>query len=778
MRQRVLVLLCLSTPAICACTRSAGLFSDENARAHIEMLAGTIGSRPIGSAANARARAYLIDQLKLYGYEVRVQQADARQAEYGRTARVSNIIAIRQGARPEAIGLVAHYDSVPDAPGAADDGLGVGVALEAARVLAARPERQWTIFVLLTDGEEAGLMGAAALVTDREISSRLHAYVNIEAIGSSGTAILFETGPGNAWLVGPWARRATHPRGGSYTLEVYRRLPNDTDFSVFRQQEIPGLNFATTGDSYAYHTARDTPDRLSLGAVRNTGENIVAVMQALDAVDITARDARGATYFDIGGTVAVTYGSTVSWIVVWGALVFGAIAWVKVMAAALRLGGVLRWLLTAVWSVVGAAAAVGAMVGATWALRAASQVYHPWYARPDRLLLLLFAIAVTASWSVSRAGAWLPSRFHGVRHPVMTWSLTLPLWLAMTLGLMSLAPAASYLWALPLLTAGIALVVTRATSSGGIRIASLLVLAVAATLWLRETLELARFMVAMFGRLPIITPVYVYAGLLTVAGLMVVPPFVATVAASRPLLRPTLVTTLCLLAVGVAGALAFAAPAYTFREPLRRTVRALQEPGSSTAVWEVASVEPGLDLAPEAPRGWTLSSEPAPASIPWGRLPHPFVFRTSGPPLGAAPADIAGFSLRPAGDGIELTLGVVPKRESLTISFVLPSGIIPARSSLRGVRRLGRWTATYVAPPPDGVVWQATFATADEARLRETRVAITDSGFPEGTGWQRLPAWLPQEHAVWAASATWVVPATAAPPVPAPPPVTQPPVLR
>ncbi len=73
----------------------------------------------------------------------------------------------------------------------------------------------------------------------------------------------------------PWAQRAPHPRGGSFALEIYKRLPSDTDFSILKRQEIPGLNFAPVGDSYAYHTARDTPDRLSQATIRDTGENIV-----------------------------------------------------------------------------------------------------------------------------------------------------------------------------------------------------------------------------------------------------------------------------------------------------------------------------------------------------------------------------------------------------------------------------------------------------------------------------------------------------------------------
>ena len=89
----------------------------------------------------------------------------------------------------------------------------------------------------------------------------------------------------------PWARRAPHPRGGSYALEVYRRLPNDTDFSILKTRDIPGLNFAAVGDSYAYHTARDTPERLSRQTLGTTGENVVAIVERAAATDITVRGA-------------------------------------------------------------------------------------------------------------------------------------------------------------------------------------------------------------------------------------------------------------------------------------------------------------------------------------------------------------------------------------------------------------------------------------------------------------------------------------------------------
>jgi hypothetical protein len=723
------------------------------------MLAGTIGSRPVGTPANARARAYIIDQLRLFGFEVRVQEADARRAEIGRTARVANIIAIRQGTRRDAIGLVSHYDSSPSAPGAADDALGVAVSLEAARVLAARGERQWTLMVLVTDGEEAGLMGAAALVTDPEVDDRLGAYLNIEAVGSSGPATLFETGPGNAWMVDGWARAAPHPAGSSFAIEVYSRLPNDTDFSILKRHGIPGLNFAPIGDSYAYHTPRDTPERLSPVTLRETGENVVSIVTRLDAADITRRTESVPTYFDVARRIGVSYGPLASWILAALALLTGVIAWVKVTAAAIRIEGLGRWVLTWLWTLIGAVLVAGAMVGATWLLRAAREVYHPWYARPDRLFLLVAAVGLAVGWSIGRAGYWLPARAHGLRHPLVTWSVTLPVWIALSSAALWFTPGAAYLWLVPLFAAGVLLAAVPVASGLIVRGVSVVVFVVVATVWLPHTIELLRFMVAIFGRLPIVTPIYVYAALMAMAGAMMVPPFVGATARRRPLVRPSLMTAVFLFGVSIAAGLAYMAPPYTYDQPLRRSVRALQETADGPAIWEVGSVEPGLDLAPGAPAGWSRERGSVASTVPWGRLPHPFVFRATGPTLGPAPVKVANFSLLPVAGGLELTVTAVPVEPGITVSFVLPEGVTPARSSLPGTTRLGRWAATFVAPPPEGIAFRASFSGIEPSRLDGVRLVVTSAGFPGGEGWQRLPAWLPQDTTVWSATATWSVPA-------------------
>jgi hypothetical protein len=761
---RTAVLLALLLPALAGCSRpTTGAFSDQHARAHLEMLAGTIGSRPVGTAANARARAYIIDQLRIFGYEVRVQEVDARRADIGRTARVSNIIATLPGERREAFALVSHYDSRADTPGAGDDAFGVAVSLEAARVIASLSPRRWTTMILVTDAEEEGLMGAAALMSDPQVRDVLSAYINLEATGASGPAMLFETGPGNDWLVRSWARRAPRPRGGSFAIEIYNRLPNDTDFSIFRRHDIPGLNIALVGNSHVYHTSRDTPDRVDVRALRDTGDNVVAITAALQDADITSRTGREATYFDIAGTVALSYGPLASWILSGIALVAGLLGWLRVTRFLIREEGAGSWFLGVAWALLGTAMAVAAMIAATSLLRVAREVYHPWYAYPDRLLLLLASVGGAIGWMMARAGRWIPSRAKGLRHPAVAWTSALPLWIALALLTTWTAPAASYLWTLPLLTAGLVLLLVPLASVPAARAASVIILAVAAILWLRDTVELFRFLTAVLGRMPFVTPVFAHAALVSLAGVMILPPMFAAFASTRPLLRPTLMTGLLLAAVAISAGRAWVAPAYTEEHPLRASVRVVQEQGAATSLWQIGALEPGVALAPDAPMGWTPLAAGAP--LPWGRLPQPFVFTTTSGPLPPAPVTVPTFQVEPLpAGGSRVRIAAVPAEPGLTISFVLPQALAPERSNLPGLVRAGRWSATFIAPPAEGIAWEASFATASAEQLTALRIAVTADGIPGGTGPQRLPPWVSGDRSAWTAYATWIVDPAVRPP--------------
>jgi hypothetical protein len=102
---------------------------------------------------------------------------------------------------------------------------------------------------------------------------------------------------------------------------------------------------------------------------------------------------------------------------------------------------------------------------------------------------------------------------------------------------------------------------------------------------------------------------------------------------------------------------------------------------------------------------------------------------------------------------------IVPKAPGLSAAFVLPEGVTPSRSNFAGVVSARRWRATYVGVPMDGVTWQASFKAGLEDKLPSTVAIIASSRFPGGGGWQSLPQWLPQEHAVWHLDLVWALPA-------------------
>src|SRR5690606_14804813 len=104
--------------------------------------------------------------------------------------------------------------------------------------------------------------------------------------GASGPSMMFETaGPsaGLADLLGALDRPVT----SSLFSTVYRRLPNDTDFSIFREAGRRGLNFAFIGDHARYHTPEDDLDHLDLRSLQHHGDAVWALARELGGGDLT-----------------------------------------------------------------------------------------------------------------------------------------------------------------------------------------------------------------------------------------------------------------------------------------------------------------------------------------------------------------------------------------------------------------------------------------------------------------------------------------------------------
>ncbi|MFI6377786.1 M20/M25/M40 family metallo-hydrolase [Streptomyces sp. NPDC050546] len=279
-------------------------FSAGRAMVHAEVIGKE--PRPLGSAGSARARDYLVQRLTELGGTVEARRQPVSQDEEG-TALVAEVTNIHArfpgsaGGRAGHVVLMAHYDSVPAGPGASDNGINVAAILEIVRALRADGTPRNTIDVLFTDGEEPGLLGAHAFVADDVLDPENTVVLNLEARGVSGPSIMFESGPGNNGALSALGA-ADRPLATSVADEVYTFLPNDTDFTEFKQEGFGGLNFAFVDGSALYHTPGDSVANLSPKSLQHQGDTVLATARELAGVDLTeVGDGGDDTYFTVGG---------------------------------------------------------------------------------------------------------------------------------------------------------------------------------------------------------------------------------------------------------------------------------------------------------------------------------------------------------------------------------------------------------------------------------------------------------------------------------------------
>jgi hypothetical protein len=276
---------------------------------HVQALAAA--PRPSGSAEHERARAYLLTELNTLGVETMTQDAAALNSwfeGYHTAGRVRNVIArIPGNPGVDAVLIISHYDSVETGPGAGDSAAGVAGLLEAVRLCRNGSAPRNDIIFLFADGEEDGLHGAKVFAERHPLMAKVRAVCNFDARGARGPTRLFETGPQSGGLVRSYLAAASSPAGTSLANDVYALVPNNTDFSIFRQNGVPGLNFAFIGDYPVYHTRLDAPERLDPRTLHHQATNILACASHFGNVDLRAPAGDDEIYFPIIGSAMVRY---------------------------------------------------------------------------------------------------------------------------------------------------------------------------------------------------------------------------------------------------------------------------------------------------------------------------------------------------------------------------------------------------------------------------------------------------------------------------------------
>ena len=275
------------------------VFSAQRAMKHVEQIAQR--PHPMGSADHDRVRDYIVGQLSALGLSPQIQQTTAIGTRYQEAGRVQNILARLPGSDPtgKAVLVMVHYDGVEAGPAAADDGAGCAALLETLRALrASKRPLVHDVVALFTDGEEAGLLGAAAFVREHPWAKDIGAVLNFEARGTSGRSYMFETGSGNL-DVARALRSAGDVTAGSVFATIYRTLPNDTDLSEIAVLDLPAMNFAFADGVELYHTSNDDVAHLNPGSLQHHGSQMLALTRTFGTEPLPRARTGDGVFFDL-----------------------------------------------------------------------------------------------------------------------------------------------------------------------------------------------------------------------------------------------------------------------------------------------------------------------------------------------------------------------------------------------------------------------------------------------------------------------------------------------
>lgn len=451
----VLVVYGQRRPQALAANAPAGMFASGRAMEHLRKIANK--SHPTGSAENAAVRDYLVQELNTLGFETQIQRTTSINRHFGNpvtAGTVENIVARRAGTeKRQAVLLMAHYDSVPTGPGAADDGSAVASILETARALGTEPPLKNDLILLFTDAEEAGLLGATAFIAEHPFAKDVGVALNFEARGSSGPVFMFETSPGNARLIDRFAESAAYPASNSFLSNIYGLLPNDTDLSVFKQARLQGLNFAFLNEPTNYHTQLDNLGNVDERSLQQQGAYLLGLTRDLGNSDLTATTNQNAVYFDLLNAFVLHYPE--SWAIPLAIVVllfFLVVVGLGIKRRELRLSGIALGLLAMALSMAGA----WLIVSLVWRLVLGIHSQYRGMSSGDTYnseLYLVSFLALTAA--ITAAVGALFGKWVAMKN---LWVGALSGWLILLILTAIFLPGGSYLFTWPLVFSLVAVV--------------------------------------------------------------------------------------------------------------------------------------------------------------------------------------------------------------------------------------------------------------------------------------------------------------------------------
>ncbi|MCE2613866.1 M20/M25/M40 family metallo-hydrolase [Flavobacteriaceae bacterium D16] len=265
-------------------------FSTDRALTHVKNM--SVAPHAVGFPGHKKVKDYVVKELENLGLQTSIQEGYTA-GDWGNLSKAENILARIKGKEAgKALLLLSHYDSNPhSALGASDAASGVATILEGVRAFLARGiQPKNDIIIVITDAEELGLNGADLFANNHPWTREVGLVLNFEARGSGGASyMLIETNRGNGKLIEEFIKaNPRFPVANSLAYSIYKMLPNDTDLTVFREdQDIEGFNFAFIDDHFDYHTERDNYDRLDRESLAHQGSYLMPLMMHFSETDLS-----------------------------------------------------------------------------------------------------------------------------------------------------------------------------------------------------------------------------------------------------------------------------------------------------------------------------------------------------------------------------------------------------------------------------------------------------------------------------------------------------------
>jgi hypothetical protein len=261
-------------------------FSKEKAFEHVKYLANTIGPRPMGSPQEREALLYAAEKLTEYGCQVEwqfIKQSNRFNTNSG------NVFGRYPGLTEREIVIGAHIDSAgPEIPGANDDGSGIAVMLEVARVLCQQPHHSTLVFVAF-GGEESGLVGSYHFVENYPLDNVALMLQLDMANDDSPLTIWMDTRQHQTprWLVSE-SIDIFHSLG-------YRNIDYATHFQSFNnamdgagsdhqpfmKKGIPAIAFVSD-ITVPIHTRNDSVENFKIDGLERSGKLILELVKKFD----------------------------------------------------------------------------------------------------------------------------------------------------------------------------------------------------------------------------------------------------------------------------------------------------------------------------------------------------------------------------------------------------------------------------------------------------------------------------------------------------------------